>query len=254
MEKNKKINAIIVDDEDGCITNLNYYITKLCPEISVIATGNTLKEALDKTESKKIDLAFLDVEIFDDNIFNLLSQHPGHKFKIVFVTAYQQYALKAIKVEALDYILKPLHDDDILDCYTKIQKHFFLTDTAHKQPEENPEEKKNRKIIIKNSDKIYVIKSDDIVYITGSGFYSEITFSFNNDFKTIVVSKPLNKLEEEYVYPFLFRIHKSHIVNINKISSLNKNDGLTLKMTNNEIILVAKRRANDFITYLNNSK
>ncbi len=144
MEKNKKINAIIVDDEDGCITNLNHYLSKLCPDIAIIAAGNTLKEAMEQAGAKKIDLAFLDVEIFNDNIFNLLAQNPDLDFKIVFVTAYQQYAIKAIKVEALDYILKPLLEDDILECYIKIRKHFLLSEPATRLPDEYPEEKKKK--------------------------------------------------------------------------------------------------------------
>ena len=247
----KKIAAIIVDDEKGCITNLQHYLTKLCPEINIIATGSTLKEALTNAGNEKIDLAFLDVEIYDDNIFNALGELPGFDFKIVFVTAYQQYALKAIKVEAIDYILKPLLEDDILECYAKIKKHFMPTNDAGKQGQEALSEKKNKKIIIKNSDNIYIIKSDDVYYMEANGFYTTITFIFNDTEKSVLLSKPMQKAEDEYQYPMFFRVHKSYIVNTAKISGLIKDDGMNIKMINNKIIPVAKRRINDFMDFLN---
>jgi two-component system LytT family response regulator len=123
--ENKRINAIIVDDEKGCISNLRDHLLKMCPDIYIIATGTSLQEALDQAAGQKVDLAFLDIELFNDNIFNSLPTSETINFKIVFVTAYAQYALKAIKVEALDYLLKPLADDEILECYAKIKRFFF---------------------------------------------------------------------------------------------------------------------------------
>ena len=207
----KKINAIIVDDEKGCITNLQYYLSRFCHDITIIATGSTLAEGLKHAGSQRIDLAFLDIEIFDDNIFNSLTDTGTTNFKIVFVTAHQQYAFKAIKNEALDYILKPLCEEDIVACYTKIKKHFLLPHDEDDKHNADIDEKKNKKIIIKNLDKIYIIKSEEVYYMSGSGAYTEITFKFNDEIKSIVICKVLNKIEEEYENHLFFRVHKSHI-------------------------------------------
>jgi two-component system LytT family response regulator len=249
MDKGNKINAIIVDDEKGCIANLQHHLVKLCSEINIVAVGCSLQEALDKTGTVKIDVAFLDVEFFNDNIFNSLSKIKEINFKIVFVTAYQQYALKALKVEAIDYLLKPLCEDEIRECYARIKKHFFYSN--HDLTEKKLIEKTNSKVIIKNSSSLYIIKYDDIYYITGSGFYSEITFMFQGAIKSVILSKPLNLVEEEYASPFLYRVHKSYIINIHKISDIFKGDGFSVKMINEKIIYVAKRRAHDFLSFIN---
>lgn len=239
------LNAIIVDDEKGCILNLQHFLSRLCPEINIIAAATNLQDALNNTDRQKIHLAFLDIELFNDNIFNSLTGIEKIDFKIVFVTAYSQYALKAIKVEAIDYILKPLCDEDILNCYAKTRKYFS---TADQHSLRLP---KNNKITIKHAGDVYIINAEDIYYVKAHGFYSEVVFGYKDYTKSAIISKPLNKLETEYQFSFLYRIHKSYLVNTNKILSLNKHDGLHIKMANNEIIPVAKRRIHDFKSFLN---
>ncbi len=148
MEKNKTIQVIIVDDEKGCITNLQHYIAKLCPDIVVIGTGSNLNEALNTVGNAHIDVAFLDIELVDDTIFSSLAGLNNINFKIVCVTAHQQYAIKAIKAEALDYILKPLLEDDILECYSKIKKHFSQPqDESQAAAESDGNKKKIKKLL-----------------------------------------------------------------------------------------------------------
>jgi two-component system, LytTR family, response regulator len=244
------LNAIIVDDEKGCITNLQHFLSRLCPDINVIATAPTLEEALVTASKQRIDLAFLDVQLFDDNIFTALAETNNVNFKIVFVTAHSEYALQAIKTEALDYILKPLNDEDILSCYAKTKRYFFHSD-PHKLGEKANSEKQQR-ITIKHSSNVYVINAMDLYYIKGFGFYSEIVFVYQDVIKSVIVSKPLNKLEAEYGCSFLFRAHKSYLINVNRILDINKHDGLTIKMANQQTVPVAKRRLHDFMTFLNN--
>jgi len=255
VNNNKNINAIIVDDEQGCIANLSHYLNRLCPKVAVVGKGNTITEAMCAAGAQRIELAFLDIELYNENIFDAMARTGPPVFKVVFVTAYPQYALKAIKVEAIDYLLKPLSENEVQNCYTKIKRQFSPTspDAPH-PPVVSAGEKISRKIILKDLDRLFIISADDLCYISGSGFYSEITFMLNNEFKTITVSKPLNKLEEEYAFPFLFRVHKSHIVNINRIAELIRNDGLAIRMMDNELIQVAKRRSGDFIGHLNNPR
>ena len=122
------IKAIIVDDEQRCIANLSYYLSKYCPSIEVIATSKTTAEAIEMLLYYKPDIAFMDIEICNDSIFSIINGSGKLNFEIIFVTAYEKYAIKAIKVNALDYILKPLSKYDILECYHKIWQ--FYTKTA----------------------------------------------------------------------------------------------------------------------------
>jgi len=201
--------------------------------------------------TEKIDVAFLDIEIFDDNIFSALEKAGNFNFKIVFVTAYEQYALKALKTEALDYILKPLSEEDIINCYSKIKKHFLNPQNGEDNEIVLPDEKKNKKIILKNLDKLYVFKSEDVYYMSGNGAYTEITFLFNGEIKSVVICKVLNKIEEEYDYHSFFRVHKSHIINLNKIRNVITTGNMHIQMQNDKLIPIAKRRVNDFLSSLN---
>ena len=249
-----KINAIIVDDEDGCIANLQYHLARYCPDIHVADTASSLSGILDRIVTSKIDLAFLDVELFDDNIFNDLQKVGKIDFKIVFVTAHEKYALKAWKVDALDYVLKPLSESDIKDSYLKIQRHFLPQNHIENSTVNNEAHgERNKKVIIKGNEKIYVIKTEDIFYISGNGFYSTVSFMFGGEEKSVIISKPLNKVEAEYSHAEFYRVHKSHIINVNHIAGLTKDDGVNVKMKNGKMIPVAKRRANEFLSFLNHA-
>ena len=252
MQNANTINAIIVDDERKSIVNLQHYLSRFCTEIAVIGTGSTLTEVLTKTDNKKIDVAFLDIELLDGNIFGELTNNQPYDFKIVFVTAYQQDAIKGIKIEALAYILKPLGEEDIKDAYQKIKKHF-LPSAAKDAPQPIETETDTRKkIILKGAAEIYVVKAEDILYMEGSGFYTKIFFLFHAEIKSVTLSKPLNKLETEYYHTFFFRVHKSYIINVLQIQAVQKNATLAVKMKDNLVIAVAKRRANEFLAFLNN--
>ena len=209
----------------------------------------TLAEGLNNAAHQRIELAFLDVELYDDNIFNTLAVAGDISFKIVFVTAYQQYAFRAIKTDALDYLLKPMCEDDITACYSKIKRHFQTHPDAANEAT-SAEGKANKKIIIKNLDKVYVIRFGDIYYMAGNGGYTEITFLFNGDVKSVVICKVLNKIEEEYEHASFFRVHKSYIVNLDKIRNVITAGGMHVKMLDEKIIPVAKRRAHDFLLSL----
>ena len=252
MKKNK-LNAIIVDDEKGCITNLQYNLAKNCPLLDVVATSDNLLKLLNDKTLPKIDIAFLDVELFDDNIFNSLQHIDALDFRIVFVTAYEKYAIRAWKVEALDYILKPLAEDDVKDCYSKIIKHFF-PHPVHDLPAEHENHtahQNNKKIILKDNDKVYIIKNEDVYFISGNGFYSTLNFAFGNEERSVIISKPLNKIETEYSKSIFYRVHKSYIVNVTRIIDINRTDGMNIKMKNGKMIPVAKRRINEFLAFLN---
>jgi two-component system LytT family response regulator len=251
MDNNKKINAIVVDDEEGGIKFLEYNLTRFCPKINVVGSGQTLTKALAKAGDEKVDLAFLDIELFNENIFDALENIESFDFKIVFVTAYEKYAIKAFKVNAIDYIVKPLAEEDIKKCYARILDHFLLHPEELHDAGPRNENAATKKIILKDADKIYIIKNDDIYYLSGNGFYTTVTFLFNGEEKSVILSKPLNKIENEYNCNFFFRVHKSYVINTNKISAIQRHDGITLKMQNDKEITVAKRRSNDFLAFIN---
>lgn len=251
--KNENITAIIVDDEPGCIANLQYFLAAHCPAISIVATATNIKDALRLINDTSFDIAFLDIEIFDDNIFTLVERVQKTHFEIVFVTAYDKYAVKAFKVDALDYILKPLSRHDITHCYDKILKTFKRTTDYIEQSQASAMTAAGRKIILKKGGNVYIITLEDVYYLKAKGFYTEVHFyhPFSHAMMTAIVSRPISVLEKEYNDDRFFRIHKSFLVNTRKIANVVRTDNCMVKMEDDAIIPVAKRRINDFLSYIN---
>jgi len=249
----KKINAIIVDDENRSISNLQYYLSIYCPEINVIATGTTMCQLLDIIDTQKeINVAFLDIQFYDRNIFELIDTLANTNFKIIFVTAYEGYAIRAFKVNAFDYLLKPLVEDDLVYCISRIRKHFGTSDTFQKNLPAKMQEKDHiKKLILKESEKVYVVCPKDVLFFEAKRFYCAVHFNFNGEQKCVLVSKPISQLEKECVYNTFFRVHKSYIINTDKVAGIIKNDGVNIRLQSGIIIPVAKRRVNEFMSFLN---
>jgi len=248
----QKIKAVIVDDEAGCISNLRHCLEAYCPDISIVATGHTLGDVFSRDRPYHFDLAFLDIELFDANIFDQLQEQDKIPFKIVFATAYDKYAVRAFRVEALDYILKPLLPSDILSCYEKIRRTFNLAPgntAAGRVPASTaPSEKK---IILKQSDKVYVVRLEDIGYLEAKGVYTAVTFLHRGEWKKVIVSKTISQLEREYDQDRFYRVHKSFLVNTGQVKELRRQEGLFIRLLNGELIPVAKRRISDFLDHFN---
>lgn len=245
----KKIRAVIIDDEPGCVSNLRYYIEQYCPGIEVVASANTANDMFAIFSSQTFDIAFLDIEIFDENIFDIINKN-GINCEIVFVTAYEQYAVKAFKVNALDYILKPLSQADVVECYERIkrrleEKHEVFESGSQSQPLQSLE-----RIIIKQGENIFVVKQEDIIYLKAKGFYTQMLFMVNGKEATAIISKPIGTLEKEYDTNMFYRVHKSYLINVNKVTGVVRSGVISVKIVNNEIIPVAKRRVNDFLSLL----
>lgn len=242
------IKAIIVDDEPGCISNLQYYLTKYCPQISIVATGGSIEEAKIICNEADFDIAFLDVEMGNDNTFSLLKNMTSHKFEIVFVTAFESYALKAFKVQALDYILKPLMKSDILDCYQKIIRRYAETHLQNSNQQGN----EPGKLLIKQGDKVYVVKQTDVHYLKAHGVYTQVVFDYNGKHMSLTICKPIGDLEKDYDPTLFFRVHKSFLINQKKITGIVK--GNYIQMGKELLIPIAKRRAQDFLSFMEQNK
>jgi two-component system, LytTR family, response regulator len=244
------INAIIIDDEPGCVSNLMYYLSKYCPRINIVATGNSINDARDICRNTIFDIAFLDIEMGDGDVFALLTEGTVNKFEIIFVTAFESYALKAFKVQALDYILKPLMKSDIIECYRKITKRYtevHSLDTIAENPDQS-------KLLLRQGDSIYVIKRADIYYLKANGVYTQMLFNYNGKQMSLIVSKPLGDLVQDYHTDLFYRVHKSYLINYRKVIEIVKGAVVQLKLENGLLIPVAKRRVHDFLIFFNSNK
>lgn len=242
--KSDQIRSIIIDDEPGCTSYLQYCLENYCPKIQVVGIGADTNDFLALSGNKKIDIAFLDIQLDREIIFNAFQQVHSFPFQIVFVTAYDFYAVKAIKMQALDYILKPLLKQEIIECYEKIKKHF-----NKKETDNNLAGHELQPLFIKTGSKIDMVQAQDILYFKAKGPYTEVYYLANNKVLVGMLSRSLGLIEQEYNRRPFYRIHKSFLINVRHITQLVKQDTYYVKIGEEELIQVAQRRVNDFLAF-----
>ena len=240
-----KFGAIIINDELKCISNLKYFLDTYCPAIDVIGTGNSISEFLRFT-TQDFDVAFLDIEIEKDNIFQFLSHTKHADFDIVFVTAYERYALDAFDVDVLDYVLKPLSKKEIVKCYNKIQRRFQVQVTAI--PQKSIAQPMPNNIILKQGKHVYVVSYKDIVFFEAKGTYTNVCFYSDNNRLIVTISKSLQNIETAYPLNTFVRIHRSFLINTMNMKNIFRKDKIFVTMTTGDIIPIAKRRISEFLS------
>lgn len=241
------ITAILVDDEPINNSNLKALLLRHCPQINVIATANTADEAREQILELKPDVVFLDIEMPEKNGFDLLKSIENPEFAVVFVTAYDAYGITAIKFSALDYLLKPIHIEELKHTVAKIEQSVhakkqnvrlenLLQLLAKTQPNEN------QKIALPTQRETYLIPIKEIVRCESSNNYT--TFFLTNGIEHLI-SKPLYEYDE-WLSPYGFiRCHQSHLINKKHIKSiLNEDSGyLIMDFTSKKIPIAKQRKA-----------
>jgi two-component system LytT family response regulator len=220
--------AIIIDDEEMSLNTLKALIEKNVKDVKVIASTTRSEQGIDYINDYKPDIVFLDVSMPKMDGFSLLQNLEFKDFKLVFTTAHEQYALKAIKHNAADYLLKPINEDELVSCIAKI------TGTT------SPVKKNGRFSVIELSVKggIIYIKPRDILRLKGSGSYTEI-YLINN--VRYLSSKNIKEYEAILDPECFFRSHLSHIINLNEVVQFVNTDGLFVKMSNGYLVEVSKK-------------
>jgi Response regulator of the LytR/AlgR family len=249
------IKAIIIDDEPSAINVLTLLLRNKCKnDVEVIATSNSPFEGKYLIEQFNPDLVFLDIEMPGITGIDLLRSFKDPKFRVVFVTAYDAYAIEAFKLSAIDYLLKPIDADDIVRVVEKI-KNDINKDQNHIASKLQSLEKLfdqhsngNKKIGIGMIDKIVFVNSDEIIYCEAQGSYTNV---YLQDGKKIMASKSLGEFESQLGSRKFFRIHHSSIINLNHIKEFQRFDGGYVVMDNNAKLEVSQRKRKDFLEAIN---
>lgn len=244
------LNTIIVDDEEFARSSLYFLLQENCENIHISGIAKSVAEARQLLSNNKIDLIFLDIAMPGENGFDLIPQAQLSKSHVIFTTAYDQYALRAIKANALDYLLKPIDIDELKLAVEKAGKYIALDKKEHNRNESLQnlavhlsERNEIRKISLPNGQGYSLINIDDIIHIEADSNYS--IFHLANK-ETITVSKVLKEYEEILPEQQFVRIHKSSIVNLNYLKEYNSKNGMEVILKNGEKIAVSRRRASDF--------
>ncbi|NNC70933.1 MAG: response regulator transcription factor [Flavobacteriaceae bacterium] len=240
------LKAVIIDDEPKAIQGLTWELSNFGDEIEVIATFTEPEKALYYLNSTNIDCLFLDVEMPTMDGFQFLEKLDSKDFATIITTAYNEYAITALKKEAIDYLLKPIDSDDLRDALSKVKKYNSRITNADKFEKillNFNEKLSHKKITINTDGKLVFLESDDILYAESDGNYATL-FLLNN--KKIVLTKKLKEVGELLPEDSFFRIHNSFIVNLNKIKEFLKTDGYVI-LENNKKIPVSRQRKSDFL-------
>ncbi|MEH6514332.1 MAG: LytTR family DNA-binding domain-containing protein [Maribacter arcticus] len=243
------LQAVIVDDEIKALQSLTWELTNFSDEINVIASFTNPHDALDYLEKNTPDCLFLDIEMPTMDGFQFIQKLTNKNFPVVITTAYNQYALKAIKNDALDYLLKPIDTDDLEDTIAKIKKFNNKNFSVEKLEMAmlNFNSRSIHKRITLNTDgKLIFLESDEILYAESDGNYSTI---FLTDGQKIVLTKKLKEVNELLPSDSFFRIHNSYIINLNKIKEFLKTDGYVVLKSNHKLP-VSRQKKSDFLDLL----
>jgi two-component system, LytTR family, response regulator len=250
------INAIIVDDENKAIKNLTSLLS-LYPNVNIVGTANSADSARQLIETIKPQLVFLDVNMPGESGFELLEKLTERNFEVIFVTAHDEYALRALRANAIDYIQKPI---DIDELKTAIEKASGIIEQKAGVPYDNAQlsslgemikqlntNQDIEKITIPHLGGFKIIELKNIMYFEGDGNYTTLHLQ---TMEKIVVTRQLGVFEEILPTSSFFRIHKSTIVNLNYVTGYNSSEGSVAVMKDNNTLTVSRRRLDDFLTKL----
>ncbi|WP_298901472.1 LytTR family DNA-binding domain-containing protein [uncultured Psychroserpens sp.] len=243
------IKAVIVDDEPKAIQGLSWELTNFSEDIEIIETFSNPEEAIGYLNNNTPDCLFLDIQMPTMDGFQFLEKLSNKDFAVVITTAYDEYAIKALKHEAIDYLLKPIDSDDLEDTIQKIKK--FNSRLVNSSKIEDVllsfnERFDKKKITINTDGKLIFLDIDDILYVESDGNYSTIVTTKQQN---IVITKKLKEVNAILPDHYFFRIHNSFIINLNKIKEFIKNEGYVV-MESNHKIPVARQRKSDFLEKL----
>ena len=247
------IRAIIVEDELRSRETLRGLLKLYCKNVEIIGEAENVKDGISIIEKQKPDVVFLDIQMPDGSGFKLLESVKDINFEVIFTTAYDQFAIKAIKFSALDYLLKPIFPDDLIIAVKKAEEKKdgkapggnieVLLENINKPAGESP------KIVLSTSDKITVAKVEDIVRCESDDYY---TFFYFKNGERLLLSKTLKENEEMLKEHNFIRPHKSHLVNILFIKSYLKQGGGYILLTDGTKIPVSRRKKEKIIEIINN--
>jgi two-component system LytT family response regulator len=245
----KEIRVVIVDDESGARDTLREMIATYCPNLTIVGEGQSVASGIKQIKKSKPDVLFLDIRMPDGTGFDLLEKIDSIDFSVVFLTAYDEYAIKAFKYSAIDYMLKPIDPEELIGCYSKLEKLVRLERSQFEALMDNLNSNKgeSRKIILKTAEVVHLMNISEIIRIESDGNYTRF---FANNRQPILVSKTLKEYDKLLIDQNFFRVHQSHLINLNRIVQIEKQDGTTVVMDDGSKVPVSFRKKDLLLSVL----
>ena len=244
---NRKV--LIIDDEKPTREFIRKMLESFDLKLDIYTDGENVQTGIAAIERIQPDIVLLDIQMPDGNGFDVLKSITNKSFEIIFITAFQEFAVQAIKFSALDYILKPIDAEELRNAVTNA-----LQMLAHKKDEtqfsalqNNIQPHLKRKLVLKTQESIFVVEIDDIVHCEADKNY---TFFYLNDGKKILVSKTLKDYDTLLAGLQFFRVHQSHLINLNYVERYDKHDGGSVILKDGTAIPLSPAKKDQFFKSL----
>lgn len=243
------LKVILIDDEPRGITSMQKLLQINCPDVSVIGSCTNVDESIEMIRSLEPDLIFLDIAMPIKNGFDLLKELKEFHFEVIFVTAHNQFMIEAFHFSAIDYLLKPVEDNLLVDAVNRARKRIAeksgsknVETFLHNIRQKNSPQK--MKLCIPSLKGFQVIELDDILYAESSGNYTNIYFSNK---QMVCTSKPMHEYEKLLEDSSFMRIHKSFLVNLLHVKEYIRGEGGSVKLSDGTELEVARRKKDLFL-------
>ena len=243
------IKAVILDDEPKAIQGLTWELSNFEDELQIVATFTEPEKALEYLKSSDIECLFLDIEMPTMDGFQFLEKLGVRNCAVVVTTAYSEYAITALKKEAIDYLLKPVDTDDLRETIEKVKKQTSRGFNIEKFEDillKFNSKLTHKKITINTDGKLVFLEPEEIIYVESDGNYSTLFLTKN---RKMVITKKLKEVNELLPEDFFFRIHNSFIINLHKIKEFLKSDGYVI-LESNIKIPVSRQKKTAFLEKL----
>ncbi len=242
------IRCVLIDDESNSLEMMEWLLKTYCPQVKIEAMCNAAAKGIEAIHQYKPDLVFLDIEMPHMNGFDMLEQFDRLTFDVVFCTAYDQFAIKAFKYSALNYLLKPVDPDDLKETIRRIEEK--KSTPSREQVElllQNMRQTARptvQRIALTTGDGMIFVPTQDILYCQAESNYTSVVLSGG---KKVLVSKVLKEIDEALSGPDFFRIHNSYLINLNHIKKYVRGEGGYIIMEDGANISISRSRRQEFM-------
>lgn len=242
------IRCILIDDEKNALEMMEWLLKTYCPEVEIVAICNSSELGIEAIRQHRPDLVFLDIEMPKMNGFDMLEKFDKLFFEVVFCTAYDQFAIKAFKYSALNYLLKPVDPDDLKATIKRIEEKKSAPSREQfdllLQNMQQREKSTPPRIALTTGDGLIFVTTADIIYCEAESNYTNVVLTGG---KKILVSKVLKEIDEVLSGPDFYRVHSSFLININRIKKLVRGDGGYIVMDNDATVSISRSKRQEFM-------
>lgn len=241
------IKCVIVDDEKNCLEMLEWLLKTYAPSVTIAAMCTSAEKGIEAIREHRPDVVFLDIEMPRMNGFDMLEKFDRLHFDVVFTTAYDKFAIKAFRYSALNYLLKPIDPDDLIETIRRINDKRNVPSREqiellfqHVRPVKNTPPR----IALTTGDGMIFVPTQDILYCEAESNYTSVVLASS---KKVVVSKVLKDIDEALSGPDFFRVHNSYLINLNRIKKFVRGEGGYVVMDNDTAITISRSRRQEFM-------